>query len=158
MPSNPLQDGLRLEPTPGPTTLVIFGATGDLTRRKLLPAVYNLSRGQRLPARFSVLGVGRETMILRGGFNVYPRELEEVLLTHPAVSLAAVIGVPDPRMGEEVKAFIVRKPGASVTEEMLVDWCREQFASYKYPRIVEFKDSLPIGATGKILKRELKSA
>jgi len=62
VPSNPLQDGLRLEPTPGPTTLVIFGATGDLTRRKLLPAVYNLSRGQRLPARFSVLGVGREPM------------------------------------------------------------------------------------------------
>ena len=100
----------------------------------------------------------KKDMILRGGFNVYPRELEEVLLTHPAVSLAAVVGVPDPRMGEEVKAFIVRKPGAAVTEEMLVDWCREQFASYKYPRIIEFKDSLPIGATGKILKRELKSA
>jgi len=62
VPSNPLQDGLRLEPTPGPTTLVIFGATGDLTRRKLLPAIYNLSRGQRLPARFSVLGVGREPL------------------------------------------------------------------------------------------------
>ncbi len=62
MSSNPLQDGLRLEPTPGPTTLVIFGATGDLTRRKLLPAVFNLSRGQRLPARFAVLGVGREAM------------------------------------------------------------------------------------------------
>jgi long-chain acyl-CoA synthetase len=100
----------------------------------------------------------KKDMILRGGFNVYPRELEEVLLTHPAVSLAAVIGVPDPRMGEEVKAFIVRKPGVTVTEEMLVDWCREQFASYKYPRIIEFRDSLPIGATGKILKRELKSA
>jgi long-chain acyl-CoA synthetase len=100
----------------------------------------------------------KKDMILRGGFNVYPRELEEVLVTHPAVSLAAVVGVPDPRMGEEVKAFIVRKPGAVVTEEMLVDWCREQFASYKYPRIIEFKDSLPIGATGKILKRELKSA
>ncbi|MBW8863071.1 MAG: glucose-6-phosphate dehydrogenase, partial [Acidobacteria bacterium] len=62
MPANPLQDGLRLEPTPGPTTLVIFGATGDLTRRKLLPAVYNLSRGQRLPARFSVIGVARDSM------------------------------------------------------------------------------------------------
>lgn len=99
----------------------------------------------------------KKDLILRGGFNVYPRELEEVLLTHPAVSLAAVIGIPDPRMGEEVKAFIVRKPGVAVTEENLVDWCREQFASYKYPRIVEFRDSLPIGATGKILKRELKS-
>ena len=60
MSANPLLDGLRLEPTPGPTTLVIFGASGDLTRRKLLPAVYRLSRGQRLPARFSVIGVARE--------------------------------------------------------------------------------------------------
>jgi long-chain acyl-CoA synthetase len=99
----------------------------------------------------------KKDMILRGGFNVYPRELEEVLLTHPAVLLTAVIGVPDPRMGEEVKAFIVRKPGADVTEAMIVDWCREQFASYKYPRIVEFRDSLPISATGKVLKRELKN-
>jgi long-chain acyl-CoA synthetase len=98
----------------------------------------------------------KKDMILRGGFNVYPRELEEVLLTHPAVALAAVVGIPDERLGEEVKAFIVRKPGATVTEEELVDWCREQFASYKYPRIVEFRDALPIGPTGKILKRALK--
>lgn len=98
----------------------------------------------------------KKDMILRAGFNVYPRELEEVLLTHPAVLLAAVVGVPDARMGEEVKAYVVRKPGANVTEEMLVEWCREQFASYKYPRIVEFRDALPISATGKVLKRELK--
>jgi long-chain acyl-CoA synthetase len=98
----------------------------------------------------------KKDMILRAGYNVYPRELEEVLLTHPAVALAAVVGVPDPRVGEEVKAYVVRKAGASLTEEMLVDWSREQFASYKYPRIVEFRDSLPISATGKVLKRELK--
>ncbi len=98
----------------------------------------------------------KKDMILRGGFNVYPRELEEVLLTHPAVSMAAVVGVPDPRLGEEVKAYIVRKPGASVSEDALVEWGREQFAAYKYPRIVEFRDALPISATGKILKRDLK--
>jgi long-chain acyl-CoA synthetase len=98
----------------------------------------------------------KKDMILRSGYNVYPRELEEVLLTHPAVALAAVVGIPDPRVGEEVKAYIVRKPGAAVTEEMLVEWSREQFASYKYPRIVEFRDALPISATGKVLKRELK--
>lgn len=98
----------------------------------------------------------KKDMILRGGFNVYPRELEEVMMTHPAVSLVAVIGVPDDRLGEEVKAFVVRKPGATVTEEELLDWCREQFAAYKYPRSIEFRDSLPVGATGKILKRELR--
>jgi long-chain acyl-CoA synthetase len=98
----------------------------------------------------------KKDMILRGGFNVYPRELEEVIVTHPAVSLAAVIGVPDDRLGEEVKAFIVRRPGASVTEQELLDWFRDQFAAYKYPRMVEFVDSLPLGPTGKILKRVLK--
>lgn len=98
----------------------------------------------------------KKDMIIRGGFNVYPRELEEVLMTHPAVSLVAVIGVPDARLGEEVKAFVVRKPGEAVTEDELVAWCREQVAAYKYPRQVEFRDSLPTGATGKILKRALR--
>jgi long-chain acyl-CoA synthetase len=99
----------------------------------------------------------KKDMILRGGFNVYPRELEEVLMTHPAVSLVAVIGVPDERLGEDVKAFIVRKPGATATEAELLAWCRDQFAAYKYPRQIEFRDSLPVGATGKILKRELRA-
>jgi len=98
----------------------------------------------------------KKDMILRGGFNVYPRELEEVIMTHPAVSLVAVIGVPDERLGEEVKAVVVRKPGGAVTEPELLDWFREQFAAYKYPRMVEFVESLPMGPTGKILKRALK--
>jgi long-chain acyl-CoA synthetase len=100
----------------------------------------------------------KKDMIIRGGFNVYPRELEEVLLTHAQVSLAAVIGVPHEVHGEEVKAIIVRTPGASVTEAELVTWCRQTMAAYKYPRIVEFRDSLPLTATGKILKRELAVA
>ena len=100
----------------------------------------------------------KKDMILRGGFNVYPRELEEVMMTHPAVSLVAVVGVPDDRLGEEVKAFVVRKAGAAVTADELIAWCKEQFAAYKYPRQVEFRDSLPTGATGKILKRELRPA
>jgi long-chain acyl-CoA synthetase len=94
-------------------------------------------------------------MIIRGGFNVYPREVEEVLLTHPAVSLAAVVGFPHEIHGEEVKAFVIRNAGADVTEAELVTWCKDQMASYKYPRIVEFRDELPMTATGKILKREL---
>ena len=95
-------------------------------------------------------------MIIRGGFNVYPREIEEVLMTHPGVALAAVIGVPDERLGEEVKAFVVRRQGSSLSDAELLDWCRDQFAAYKYPRLVEFRESLPISATGKILKRELR--
>ncbi|MEO8074779.1 MAG: long-chain fatty acid--CoA ligase [Acidobacteriota bacterium] len=98
----------------------------------------------------------KKDLILRGGFNVYPRELEDVFLTHPAVAMVAIVGMPDERLGEEIKAFIVKKPGASATEEELREWGREQFGSYKYPRLVEFRDSLPISATGKILKRALK--
>jgi len=100
----------------------------------------------------------RNDMILRGGFNVYPREIEELMMTHPAVALVAVIGVPDDRLGEEVKALVVRRPGIETTERELVDWCRDQLASYKYPRTVEFREALPVGATGKILKRELRSS
>jgi long-chain acyl-CoA synthetase len=94
-------------------------------------------------------------MIIRGGFNVYPREIEEVLMTHEAVSLAAVIGVPHPSHGEEVKAFVIRREGATVTEEELVAWGKEQMAAYKYPRVVAFVDTLPMTATGKLLKRAL---
>jgi len=94
-------------------------------------------------------------MIIRGGFNVYPREIEEVLMTHDAVSLAAVIGVPHESHGEEVKAFVILNPGATVTADALVAWGKEQMAGYKYPRIVEIVESLPMTATGKILKREL---
>jgi long-chain acyl-CoA synthetase len=98
----------------------------------------------------------KKDMILRGGYNVYPRELEEVIMTHPAVSLCAVIGVPDERLGEEVKAYIVRKKDAALTETEMIEWCRGQFAANKYPRFVEFRDELPTGATGKLLKRELR--
>jgi long-chain acyl-CoA synthetase len=95
-------------------------------------------------------------MILRGGFNVYPRELEEVLMTHEAVSLCAVVGVPCERNGEEVKAFVVLREQAELTENELVEWCRNNMAGYKYPRFVEFRETLPMTATGKILKRELR--
>ncbi|MFG1698969.1 long-chain fatty acid--CoA ligase [Nonomuraea sp. NPDC049309] len=96
-------------------------------------------------------------MIIRGGFNVYPRELEEVLVTHPDVSLAAVVGVPHDSHGEEIKAYVIRTPGSTITEDELIAWCKENMAAYKYPRIIEFRDSLPMTATGKILKRELRS-
>jgi long-chain acyl-CoA synthetase len=94
-------------------------------------------------------------MIIRGGYNVYPREIEEVLMTHPDVSLAAVIGVPHESHGEEVKAVVILEEGATITEDELIAWGKEQMAAYKYPRIVEFVPSLPMTATGKILKRQL---
>ncbi|CAN5435040.1 long-chain fatty acid--CoA ligase [soil metagenome] len=98
----------------------------------------------------------KKDMILRGGYNVYPRQLEEVIITHPAVSLCAVIGVPDDRLGEEVKAYVVLKQGQTLTREEFFAWCKTQIAANKYPRHVEFRDSLPIGNTGKIFKRALK--
>ncbi|MGD0704290.1 MAG: long-chain fatty acid--CoA ligase [Trebonia sp.] len=95
-------------------------------------------------------------LIIRGGYNVYPREVEEVLYAHPAVAEAAVIGVPDPKMGEEVRAIVAVKPGQSVTETELIEFVKERAAAYKYPRTIEFRDSLPKNATGKILKKELR--
>jgi long-chain acyl-CoA synthetase len=115
--------------------------TGDLARRDEDGFYYIVDRSKDL--------------IIRGGFNVYPREVEEVLLTHPEVSLAAVVGVPHDSHGEEIKAFVILRPGASLTPGELVAWGKERMASYKYPRIVEFVPSLPMTATGKILKREL---
>ncbi|MFI2371761.1 long-chain fatty acid--CoA ligase [Streptomyces sp. NPDC018833] len=115
--------------------------TGDLARRDDDGYVYIVDRAKDL--------------IIRGGFNVYPREIEEVLITHPEVSLAAVLGVPHDSHGEEVKAYVVCTPGAQITEQGLIEWCRANMASYKYPRLVEFRDALPMNATGKILKREL---
>ena len=100
----------------------------------------------------------KKDMILRGGFNVYPREVEEVLMTHPAVALSAVVGVADERLGEEVKAYVVLRPGAAVTAEELIGWSRDQMAAFKYPRYVEFRSALPISPTGKVLKRELRQA
>jgi long-chain acyl-CoA synthetase len=99
----------------------------------------------------------KKDMIIRGGFNVYPREIEETLYAHPAVAEAAVIGIPHESHGEEVKAVIAFKPGQSATPEDIIAYCKEHLAAYKYPRIVEIRDSLPKGPTGKILKRELRS-
>lgn len=96
-------------------------------------------------------------MIIRGGLNVYPREVEEVMIKHEAVSLVAVIGIPHEEMGEEVKAFVVLKEGFTSTDSELIEWTRERIAGYKYPRHVEFLTALPMSATGKILKKELRN-
>jgi long-chain acyl-CoA synthetase len=97
----------------------------------------------------------KKDMVIRGGYNVYPREVEEVLYEHPAVREAAVVGVPHPELGEEVAAAVVLAPGASAEELEIVDFVKRQVAAYKYPRLVWFVDELPKGSTGKILKREI---
>lgn len=97
-------------------------------------------------------------VIIRGGYNVYPREIEELLMTHPAVSQAAVVGLVDPRLGEEVAASVVLRKGAHITEPELIEWLRERLAAYKYPRHVRFVCELPRNATGKILKQVLREA
>jgi len=97
----------------------------------------------------------KKDMIIAGGYNIYPREVEEVLYEHPAVKEAVVAGVPDPYRGETVKAYIVLKEGQRVTEEELDRFARKQLAAYKVPRIYEFRDELPKTAVGKILRRRL---
>ena len=97
----------------------------------------------------------KKDMILRGGYNVYPREVEEVLFEHPAVREAAVVGLPDARLGEEVGAAVVLRPGERVAAEEVSAFARERIAAYKYPRRVWFVDELPKGPTGKVLRREI---
>jgi long-chain acyl-CoA synthetase len=97
----------------------------------------------------------KKDLIIRGGFNVYPREIEEVLYEHPAVLEAAVVGLPHPTHGEEVGATVALKPGAAATPEELREYVKERVAAYKYPRHVWLTDSLPKGPTGKIMKREI---
>ncbi|WP_017584850.1 long-chain-fatty-acid--CoA ligase [Nocardiopsis ganjiahuensis] len=98
----------------------------------------------------------KKDLVIRGGYNVYPREVEEVLYEHPEVTGAAVIGRPDERLGEEVVACVSLAPDAQATEEDLVAFCKERLAAYKYPREVRLLDELPVGPTGKILKKELR--
>ena len=118
--------------------------TGDLARRDEEGYYYIVDRAKDL--------------IVRGGFNVYPREVEELLMTHPDVSLAAVIGTPDEQHGEEIAAFVIPEEGARVDADELSAWCKERLAAYKYPRSIEFVETLPMTATGKILKRELAAS
>jgi long-chain acyl-CoA synthetase len=99
----------------------------------------------------------KKELIIRGGYNVYPREIEEVLYEHPAVREAAVIGIEHAELGEEVAAAIALKEGAQVSEAELRDYVKERVAAYKYPRQVWFVDELPKGPTGKILKRAIET-
>lgn len=97
----------------------------------------------------------KKDMIISGGFNIYPREVDEVLFAHPKILEACVIGIPDNHFGERVKAYVVLKPGQSATEQEIIDYCKERMANYKTPKIVEFIDQLPKSEIGKILRKGL---
>jgi long-chain acyl-CoA synthetase len=98
----------------------------------------------------------KKDMINASGYKVWPREVEDVLYTHPRVKEAAVVGIPDEYRGESVKAFVALKEGDAVSEEELISYCKERMADYKYPRKIELLDELPKTATGKFLRRELR--
>ena len=98
----------------------------------------------------------KKDLIIRGGENIYPKEIENVLHMHPQVLEAGVVGIPDPVYGEAVKAFVVLKTPAAATEEHLMNFCREKLPAYKRPKSIQFMDSLPKSAVGKILRRELR--
>lgn len=111
--------------------------------------------GYRDADGFFYIADRKSDMIIRGGENIYPREIDDVLYTHPAVEAAAVIGVSDELYGEEVAAFVVLKTRANVTDDELMSFCRKHLADYKCPKTIHFLDEIPKGPTGKLLKREL---
>ena len=131
---------------PGGTAEALRGGwlhTGDLARMDEEGFVYIVDR--------------KKDMIISGGENIYPRELEEVLYRHPQIQDAAVVGIPDPLWGETVKAFVVLRKGAAMKEEEVVEYCKAHLASYKKPRSVVFVDSLPRNPSGKVLKTVLRN-
>jgi len=117
--------------------------TGDLGRMDATGSFYIVDR--------------LKDVIIRGGMNVYPREIEEVLQGHPTIAEAAVIGVPHPALGEEILAVVVLRRDQTVSAEALINYCAERLAAFKYPRSIEFRDILPKTVTGKILKHELQA-
>jgi len=98
----------------------------------------------------------KKDMIIVGGFNVYPREVEDILYTHPKVELVAVVGIPDKKSGETVKAFIKPRAGVTITETEILDFCKDHMAGYKRPRIIEFRNEIPVSNVGKVLRRVLR--
>ena len=129
--------------------------TAQAAGRRLVPHRRPRRQGRRRAS--SRIVDRKKDVVIRGGFNVYPREVEEVLARHPGVGQVAVIGVPDPVHGEEVCAVVVARDGEPApTADGLVDWCRERLGRHKYPRQVRFVTQLPVGPSHKVLKRELR--
>jgi len=128
----------------------------DETREVLVEGWFRTGDLATVSTQGLVTIVGRKReRILRGGYSVFPPEVEAVLLTHPAVAEAAVLGMPHPELGEDVAAFVAFRPGATANADELIAHCRDRLAAFKYPRRVTVLDALPRAATGKILKSGL---
>ena len=141
----------------GPQLMRGYWNLPDATREALRDGWMHTGDAGRLDANgYLYLQDRVKDMIVSGGENIYPREIEDVLYQHPAVAEAAVIGVPDEAWGEVVKAFVVRRPGAAASADELVEFCRSRLAGYKRPRSVDFVEALPRNPSGKVLKRELR--
>jgi acyl-CoA synthetase (AMP-forming)/AMP-acid ligase II len=110
-----------------------------------------------LDARYLRITDRIKDMFIVGGFNCYPAEIENLLCSLEGVAQAAVIGVPDERLGEVVKAFVVRRAGSALSPAAVIAWCREHMANYKVPRAVEIVDALPMNASGKVMKYQLRA-
>ncbi|MEU5540950.1 long-chain fatty acid--CoA ligase [Streptomyces sioyaensis] len=145
----------------GPNVMAGYLGRPDMTAEVLIDGWFLTGDLGRLDGDGYLSVVGRKKdLILRGGYNVYPREIEEILVGHPAVAQVAVIGVPHPERGEEVWAIVVParpEDATSGSEQEIIEWCKQRLAAYKYPRRVEFIDALPMGSSGKVLKRMLVS-
>jgi hypothetical protein len=149
-----LDDGELMIKTPA--VMDAYLGSPDETREVLRDGWFSTGDLARITDGGFVEIVGRKReRILRGGYSIFPSEVEAVLLTHPAVAEAAVVGVPHGELGEEVAAFVTLKPGAALAPDALVDYSRERLAGFKYPRRVTVLDALPKSATGKILKARL---
>ncbi|OGL19665.1 MAG: hypothetical protein A3F92_06815 [Candidatus Rokubacteria bacterium RIFCSPLOWO2_12_FULL_71_22] len=142
----------------GPNVMLGYYGLPDETERTLRKGWLHTGDVGKLDADgFLYIVERKKDLIIRGGFNVYPREVEEVLYAHSKVAEAAVVGMRDPLMGEDVLAFVALKPGAAATEDEIVTFCQERLARYKCPKQVRFVDALPKNPVGKILRKELRA-
>ena len=141
----------------GPMLMPGYYKRPDLTERAIVDGwLHSGDIGEIDEDGYLIITDRKKDMVLVGGFNVYPRDVEDILFQHPKVALAAVVGVPDDKSGEMVKAYVQLKPGETASEPEILDFCKENMAGYKRPKIVEFRDELPVSNVGKILRRVLR--
>lgn len=141
----------------GPTVMKGYWNNPEETANQLKDGwLYTGDIGQMDEDGYIYIVDRKKDLIIAGGFNIYPREVDEVLYQHPKVAEGVTVGIPDPYRGETVKVYIVLKPGQTATEQEIIDFCKTKLAPYKVPKLVEFREALPKSAVGKILRKILR--